>query len=503
MATRSTVMNGEVPRGHSGTLEETLQQMNLLIQENRDLKEALHQTNVSMKERFEDLSVWREKQREERSFLEDNLEKARGRLEALAAENQELQAKVEEQRGGGPAKSEMDALCSQMARMQAEKNDLVAMNSELQLKAGQRSDEDSFIEIIRVTDEGEVNMGDAAGEEKLSGKLEASMVSDLTVSQLLQSLRDETKRVERLQLELESSEARVAALQEKMICSESSTQTSLPPELPSNPPQPQGPSEVEGLRAQMVNLFNELQHAQNKLDKAEGMKKGLQDRCRVVEQDVVTLRAQLVEKQAVQTENERLRLQVDSMQAQSQLEQRKSGEERKNLGQLKEAYTKLAEDYEEVKKRESESVPGRVVEDLQAQLTAAEQALAAKQEHIDHMKQEIFQKEEELGTISVFQAQAEVYSSDFYAERAAREKIHEEKEHLAAELDYTKQRNMQLQEEMESLGRHSLNEMQKRHGPRGGNPHGGAAAQAGRVSVSVIVSVIVCVCVSVIVCVRL
>lgn len=46
-----------------------------------------------------------------------------------------------------------------------------------------------------------------------------------------------------------------------------------------------------------------------------------------------------------------------------------------------------------------------------------------------------------------------MYSSDFYAERAAREKIHEEKEILAAELDYTKQLNLQLQEELESLGR--------------------------------------------------
>lgn len=51
-------------------------------------------------------------------------------------------------------------------------------------------------------------------------------------------------------------------------------------------------------------------------------------RCREVEQDVTTLKAQLVEKQAVQSENDRLKLQLDSMQAQSQLEQRKAGEER-------------------------------------------------------------------------------------------------------------------------------------------------------------------------------
>lgn len=43
---------------------------------------------------------------------------------------------------------------------------------------------------------------------------------------------------------------------------------------------------------------------------------------------MVTLKAQLVEKQEVQSENDRLKLQVDSMKAQSQLEQRKTGEER-------------------------------------------------------------------------------------------------------------------------------------------------------------------------------
>lgn len=52
--------------------------------------------------------------------------------------------------------------------------------------------------------------------------------------------------------------------------------------------------------------------------------------------------------------------------------------------------------------------------------------------------------------------QAEVYSSDFYAERAAREKLHEEKERLATQLEYVKKQNTQLQEEMDSLGRYGI-----------------------------------------------
>lgn len=125
-------------------------------------------------------------------------------------------------------------------------------------------------------------------------------------------------------------------------------------------------------------------------------------------------------------------------------------------------------------------VQKELLDKVHVQLTAAEEALATKQGKIDQMKQEIFQKEKELETISVFQAQvgentlisdpsmrssvdptgtcllrvqAEVYSSDFYAERAAREKLHEERERLATQLEYVKKQNTHLQEELDSMGR--------------------------------------------------
>lgn len=60
-------------------------------------------------------------------------------------------------------------------------------------------------------------------------------------------------------------------------------------------------------------------------------------RCREVEQDVSTLKAQLVDRQAVQTENERLKLQLGSVQTQTQMEQRKADEERSEVNRLIEA----------------------------------------------------------------------------------------------------------------------------------------------------------------------
>ncbi|XP_040886550.1 optineurin [Toxotes jaculatrix] len=503
MASGGPMMNGDISRStsQSGTLEETLQQMNNLIQENRDLKEALRQTNLRMKERFECLSAWREKHREERDFLETKLEEARGRIEALTCQNEELSKRLEgvEKAGGAPGglqatstsqSAELDALRAQVARLQAEKNDLVAMNSELQLKAEQDS-QDSFIEIITVSDGGVDSVNDVCSTEH-SKRLDQSMTAsrldskDATVSQLLQSLRDETQRADRLQADLLASVARNRELEERKSNVDESTQTTQPETTKEEDSgkEEKVTSEVENLKSQMMTLFKELQQAQSKLDEAEGMKKNLQDRCREMEQDVATLKAQLLEKQAVQSENDRLKLQLDSMQAHSLIEQKKAGEERNNLAQLKDAYTKLFEDYnelkEEKKKSESQLVQKEVADELQVRLTAAEEALAAKQIRIDEMKQEIFQKEKDLETISVFQAQAEVYSSDFYAERAAREKLHEEKERLAVQLEFLKKQNSQLQEEMDSLGRQSLNEMQRRHVSLGGSAHGAGAALVGR-----------------------
>lgn len=57
---------------------------------------------------------------------------------------------------------------------------------------------------------------------------------------------------------------------------------------------------------------------------------------------------------------------------------------------------------------QSQLVQKEMADELQERLTAAEEALAAKQDRIDAMKQEIYQKEKDLETISVFQAQVSV-----------------------------------------------------------------------------------------------
>ncbi|NXW91018.1 NEMO protein, partial [Alopecoenas beccarii] len=72
--------------------------------------------------------------------------------------------------------------------------------------------------------------------------------------------------------------------------------------------------------------------------------------------------------------------------------------------------------------------------DTQARLLAAEEALAAKQELIDKLKNEAERQRATLETIPVLQAQAEIYRADFEAERAAREQLHAQRDALQEAL---------------------------------------------------------------------
>ncbi|XP_061124277.1 optineurin isoform X1 [Syngnathus typhle] len=509
MGSVEPVLNGDTARSPSmvETSEEALVQMKTLIQENRNLKEALRQTNLSMKERFEELFSWREKQRQERVFLETRLGEARVQLEALAMENQELSKNVTQspcaldgsQVMPSGHSAETDALRALVSRLQAEKNDLVALNSELHLKCQPNSCEDSFIEIVTVSDEVGVLKDASESSKHLDASMTASRLDseEVTVSHLLQSLRNETQRAERLQAELQATVDIIRTMEEKKSQHATiTTQTSLTEETRNNSEKVEVASEF--IRSQMMALVQKLQLAQSKLDEAEGMKKNLQERCHEMENDVAALRAQLVDTQAVKSQNEKLKVQLDSIKAQSLMVQKRSGEERSNLAQLKDAYAKLFEDYnelqEEQKKREAGLVGKEVVDDLKSQLSAAEKALATKQEHIDILKQEVFKKEKELESISVLEAQAEVYASDFFAERAAREKLHEERERLSVQLEYVKKQNIHLQErsrkkkifhlpQLSAANTNSINclqtlgEMQRRHVP---NPNAQGQALVSR-----------------------
>ncbi|NXI62551.1 OPTN protein, partial [Anseranas semipalmata] len=474
------------------TPEEMVQQMKELITENNELKEAMKLHNQAMKDRYEELSVWREKQKEEREFYETKFKEAKQCLLAKCIENEQLQQQLQslkereegaEMEGCVAPEKEARQLKSQVQRLQAEKADLLAIISELQVKLNISSAEDSFVEIGMNVSEGNKKDTVSCSQKLYQGASIQIVISgglgksadesknleseELTVSQLLCCLRNETQRREKLEKELQDHKERYEI--EEFLCLITSYSTTDQDKLPVASWVSTFRSEVEALNTQVCALFKELQEAHAKLKEAELIQKKLQEKCQVLERINSAAASELEEKQQLIYTIKKLELQVESVQAEVKLEQAKTQEEKTRYSTLQDAYNKLLAELtesmktiSEMKLKELDRVDKVVVEELNAKVLLAEQALAAKQLQMDEMKQVIAKQEEDLETMAVLRAQMEVYCSDFHAERAAREKIHEEKEQLAVQLAYL----LKEQQNLEDFGRNSLAEMQNRHGAR-------------------------------------
>lgn len=299
---------------------------------------------------------------------------------------------------------------------------------------------------------------------------------ELTVSQLLLCLREENQKVEKLEIALKEAKERISEFEKKANdYSEVDTQTkeNTGKENEEEKGVETVGSEVEMLNLQVTSLFKELQEAHTKLSEAELMKKRLQEKCQALERKHSATPSELSEKQELVYNNKKLELQVESMRSEIKMEQTKVEEEKSKLAILQSTHNKLLQEHknalktvEELKRKESGKVDTAVLWELNEKLQLAEQALASKQLQMDAMKQTIARQEEELDTIAVLRAQMDIYCSDFHAERAAREKLHEEKEQLALQLAILLKENNAFEEE----DRQSLMEMQSRHGARTSDP---------------------------------
>ncbi|XP_019789004.1 optineurin isoform X3 [Tursiops truncatus] len=432
------------------TPHELLQQMRELLIENHQLKEAMKLNNQAMKGRFEELSAWTEKQKEERLFFETQSKEAKERLTALSLENEKLKQDLGKLKGKtersfevpkAEAEQEVEQLKTQVARLQAEKVDLLGIVSELQLKLNSGGpSEDSFVEIRMAEGEAAVATKEIKPSPGPTRTDSTDIISDF-----------EKKAKDHCEIETQT-EGRTEQEKEE----EKGTETVG--------------SEVETLNLQVTTLFKELQEAHTKLSEADLMKKRLQEKCQALERKNSPNPSELNEKQELVYNNRKLELQVESMRSEIKMEQAKTEDEKSKLATLQLTHNRLLQEYnnalkttEELKRRESEKVDKVVLQELSGKLELAEKALASKQLQMDEMKQTIAKQEKDLETMAVLRAQMEVYCSDFHAERAAREKIHEEKEQMALQLAILLKENNAFEDEG---SRQSLMEMQSRHGAR-------------------------------------
>ncbi|KAM6435882.1 optineurin isoform 3-T4 [Liasis olivaceus] len=439
----------EVENGHpsltpptlsTSSVEEMVQQMKELITENNELKETMRQRNQAMKDRFEELSAWKEKLKEEREFYESKFKEARQCLATKCLENEGLQNKL---------------------RTLEEKEEGIANEGEAEGALKEHQD----VDVKKIDGNTAMYVRNKSVDEAKK-YLEKE---ELTVSQLLLSLRTETQKREALENKMQELKDKC---QQLLSLKKKTDEKGIQTEQEANEREERTKSvgnDVEMLNLQVSNLFRELQETHAKLKEAEEIKKKLHEKCQILEKEHPASVGDLDEKQQLLYSVKKLELQVESMQSEIKLEQAKTDDEKAKYSKLQDAYKKLVveltdalQTVEELKGEEVKRVDQATLEELIHKLDLAEKALAAKQFQIDKMKQTIVKQEEELETVAVLRAQMEVYCSDFHAERAAREKIHEEKEQLATQLAYF----LAEKQEREDLGRCSLAEMQTRHGTR-------------------------------------
>ncbi|XP_050631420.1 NF-kappa-B essential modulator isoform X3 [Macaca nemestrina] len=219
------------------------------------------------------------------------------------------------------------------------------------------------------------------------------------------------------------------------------------------------------VKAQVTSLLGELQESQSRLEAATKECQTLEGRARAASEQARQLES---EREALQQQHsvqvDQLRMQGQSVEAALRMERQAASEEKRKLAQLQVAYHQLFQEYDNHIKSSlvgSERKRGMQLEDLKQQLQQAEEALVAKQEVIDKLKEEAEQHKIVMETVPVLKAQADIYKADFQAERQAREKLAEKKELLQEQLEQLQREYSKLKASCQESAR--IEDMRKRH----------------------------------------
>ncbi|XP_077870083.1 uncharacterized protein LOC100375641 isoform X2 [Saccoglossus kowalevskii] len=301
---------------------------------------------------------------------------------------------------------------------------------------------------------------------------------DTTVSQLQQEHKDKVKN---LMQQLDSMSAQVQAAQERQH-NESLESTG---------------DDIQALKSQVMSLVNELRDTEIKLNATREHINKYRNRCITAENKLTMLQDEYEDRckkdgHIIDT----LRVELQNYDAALNTEMAALQQERSNLKETAESHEKLCAEYDNLWKMYNNlsgkggqrDVDPRVlkekdneIDNLTAQLVSADEAIAAKEDEVKELRNKIREMKNELETVPVLKAQADIYQADFQAEREAREKAHGEKEKLVQDIQDLQLENQQLQDDLNTLSKTQIAEMQKRHGKHEPRPAGAAGyTQPGR-----------------------
>lgn len=245
----------------------------------------------------------------------------------------------------------------------------------------------------------------------------------------------------------------------------------------------------ETLKHQVMNLLSEIKEAQDLRKSAEEMMANKTSRCRQLEETNIRLQmemdrqrkqdAELIQTLQYSIQNYESKLSTEIEQTQIKQEQNRK---------LRESFSQLVDDYkemlelnhqleQELKNNSHEKLMSQI-DHLTAQLIAAEESINLKNQTIENLQEKFKKCTAENDDIPLLRAQADIYKVDFNAERAAREKEHQETQKLKEDLQNLQLQNRELLDQLEALSRDQLSEMRQRVYPRynagayGRNPYG-------------------------------
>ncbi|XP_074060185.1 NF-kappa-B essential modulator isoform X2 [Macrotis lagotis] len=454
------------------------------LEENQELRDALRQSNHMLRQRYQEFLNFQANQREEKEFLMKKFEEARKLVEKLNMEKLELKKQKEkllQECVQIPSETERETLRNLKEQLEErlrhveetseslrkEKQVLLLENQELRKKASQGQT-------------GETHLRPKDGGTHLQRPLEmeaahgASVRSGDSNDLLKKKIQDVENENTALKQDLVSLQGKVAQLAVR----EKEVERRAEQQLQALKRQVEQLTEDKGsVKAQVTSLLGELQESQSRLEVSNKDKQVLEDRARMASEKVKQLESeneQLHKQHSVQVDQ--LRMQTQNMEAALRMERQAASEEKRKLAQLQVAYRQLFQEYDNhIKNSQASTERTRgmdlQLEDLKQQLQQAEEALVAKQELIDKLKEEAEQHKTVMETIPVLKAQADIYKADFQAERQAREKLAERKELLQDQLEQLQREYSKLKADSKETTRamnttfcfQSIEDMRKRH----------------------------------------
>ncbi|XP_069501388.1 NF-kappa-B essential modulator isoform X2 [Ambystoma mexicanum] len=333
-------------------------------------------------------------------------------------------------------------------RLEQEKNDLLTANQELQSKLpqGPLAEHDPVLKLEK-----------GIVEEKALERETLQGAGDRFVMEELQKkLKDAETRNEMLKMKMESFQGEVIKKEKEVEQITEQTIHTLKQQVE------QLVEDKAAVKAQVTSLLGELQECKADLHK-------LEDRLRIASDVSIQLER---EKDALQRQHsvkvDQCLMQVQDLETALKMERQNASEEKRKLAQVQAAYHHLFQEYDAhikssmEKAKRNEVIDGHL-DDLNQQLQQAEEALVAKQELIDKLKEDAEHYKTKLETIPVLKAQADIYKVDFHAEREAREKLHEQRERLQEQLEQMQRAYEKLKADSEVAARARIEEMRNRH----------------------------------------